>query len=324
MTTYTNRQWDTLKAHAAQLGTSDGTLAGEDFPLPDEDTADRLLAVLDDEGVTDEEITESLPAEPLSGQFNGRSPQWLYRTLGVEADSDDDEELVRAYEDAYCGASAMVILRRVKLMADPVVRNSPHGYHRIRVVLTHTSNPYLAPHLPLAGELEVFEMNLRGHVINSKAVFRVANPDGTLSAPAEVRDIAYTYLSSSARYSQVHPSSGHDHTLHAARTYAWARQDATGDPADRDTDRADVFARKFAEKWQAYRDEKTGHMTNLRDAYDNWLRDGTIFLDRECASCGRTLTEASRAKQPAEQLAADPAARRCERCHASENPQEET
>lgn len=68
------------------------------------------------------------------------------------------------------------------------------AYFKLRVTLTGTSNEYLAPRLPLKGELEVFETSLLGGII--KAVFR---EDGGSGGPAEVRDIEFTYSEANHR-----------------------------------------------------------------------------------------------------------------------------
>ncbi len=60
---------------------------------------------------------------------------------------------------------------------------------RLNVTLTGGENPYLA--LPLGGELEILEVSLDGRVLY--AVFRVLRPDGTLSAPVQVRAPEFSY-----------------------------------------------------------------------------------------------------------------------------------
>lgn len=302
---------DSPAERAQRIGIGHGVIAGQDYPL-DDDTARSLLGP----------DPSNLPE--LSELIHLLRPDLtqLHTTLGA---APDDDGPLKIYFDALLNAAHMVILRRAKQRVDPHTINSPHGYHRIRVVLTHTSNPYLAPRLPLAGELEVFEMNTVGHVMNNKVVFREAKPDGTLGTPVSVSDIAYTYLSPTTRYNQVHPSPDHSHILREARTYAWARQDATGNPDDRDSDRADQFARLYADRWQAYRNQQTGSGTNLRAAYTNWLRDGTLYGRHECAACGGLLDYDSRPdpRQDPSMLAADPAARRCRHCLDRDHTQPE-
>lgn len=67
---------------------------------------------------------------------------------------------------------------------------------KINVTLTATSNTYLAPELPLVGELEIFETGTNGSIVT--AAFRCEHLDGTLSAPVRVTDIEFTYGSTPA------------------------------------------------------------------------------------------------------------------------------
>jgi hypothetical protein len=98
------------------------------------------------------------------------------------------------------------------------------GHHyKIRVVLTATSNAFLADRLPLAGELEVFEMTTDGRITPGKAVFRIANPDGTLSAPVHVDDIEFTY--------SVHPERDRPTPALITNHFWVARHDAWGQQA---------------------------------------------------------------------------------------------
>lgn len=178
---------------ARALGTADGTTAGEAFEIRDAEHAAGLIAVIDSDDC-DPELVD-LPHSPLSGEWaDGRSPAWLYRTLGVEADYDsDDAELCRAYEQGFEDAVFRVVLRRARPIADPAMLNRNHTYHKLNVTLHDTSNPYLKPRLPLRGELEVYEMTVTSDISPGGAVFRALGEDGRLGAPAEVRDIVFTY-----------------------------------------------------------------------------------------------------------------------------------
>lgn len=65
--------------------------------------------------------------------------------------------------------------------------------NRLNVVLTGTDNPYLADRLPLAGEIELFEIGTSGTIISG--VFRIRGEDGRLGAPVQIAnpDFAYTH-----------------------------------------------------------------------------------------------------------------------------------
>lgn len=197
-----DEKWDATKDHARSLGTADGTDAAEAYEITGETHARALLDVLDTgyaDADTADDVNASIPHDPLAGVHDHRTPRWLYSRLHVDHSYDTpDAALCTAYEDAYRDAVARVLVRRARLVADPGWRNAPYGYHKIRVTLTATSNTYLADRLPLTGELEVFEMNLVGHVQPGGAVFREELEDGRLAAPVEVRDIAYTYTSPGA------------------------------------------------------------------------------------------------------------------------------
>jgi hypothetical protein len=201
--------------------------------------------------------------------------------------------------------------------------NSMLGHHyKVRVVLTATSNAFLADRLPLAGELEVLEMTTDGRITPGKAVFRVANPDGTLSVPVHVEDIEFTY---SAHRERDRPTSAFV-TNHrwVAMHYVWGQQDATaaatGNTSHRDSGLADEFGRKYTAGWQLYIDDQIPRMTSLSSAYENFLRDRTIWPETECAACGRWMQPADydtdRAVRGADAVTDSPAGRRCQRCHS--------
>lgn len=63
--------------------------------------------------------------------------------------------------------------------------------NKLNVILTETDNPYLKPRLPLAGEIELFELGLHSAIIS--AVFRVRDEDGRLGAPVEIDNPTFTY-----------------------------------------------------------------------------------------------------------------------------------
>lgn len=69
------------------------------------------------------------------------------------------------------------------------------GWNRpLRVTLTATSNPYLAPELPLVGLLEVLEMGTDGFAQPRKVRFQKLNADGTTNgAPVMADDAEFTY-----------------------------------------------------------------------------------------------------------------------------------
>jgi hypothetical protein len=68
--------------------------------------------------------------------------------------------------------------------------------NRLNVTLTGTTNPYLAPRLPLDGEIELFEIGLHSALI--AAVFRIREADGRLGAPVEIANPEFTYRHSEA------------------------------------------------------------------------------------------------------------------------------
>lgn len=63
--------------------------------------------------------------------------------------------------------------------------------NKLNVILTDTDNTYLQPRLPLAGEIELFELGLHSAIIT--AVFRIREDDGRLSAPVEISNPTFTY-----------------------------------------------------------------------------------------------------------------------------------
>lgn len=195
-------------------------------------------------------------------------------------------------------------------------------HYKIRVVLTATSNAFLADRLPLAGELDVLEMTTDGRITPGKAVFRIANPDGTLSAPVHVDDIEFTYITQPER-DRPTPALLTNHRW-VAMHYAWGQQDATAtataNTSHRDSALADEFGRKYAAGWQLYIDEQIPSMTNLRSAYENFLRDRTIWRATECGACGRWMLPADQdtdqAVRGSTAVTDNPAGRRCQRCHS--------
>ncbi len=76
-----------------------------------------------------------------------------------------------------------------------------------------------------------------------------------------------------------------------AEGYAWGRQDAAHDalpPEDfegriaaTDTEKSAEFAQAFAQHRRAFREERIGMATNLRSAYEKWLRGDTLPTTRE-------------------------------------------
>lgn len=101
--------------------------------------------------------------------------------------------------------------------------------------------------------------------------------------------------------------------LAVGRAYAWGRQDQ--DPNGAHSAQADAFARAYAANWQAHHEEWAIGVP-LVSAWANFLRDGTVHREHECARCGLTLAPTTRADQDPATLAELPAARRCARCAA--------
>lgn len=60
---------------------------------------------------------------------------------------------------------------------------------RFKVTMLASDNTYLT--YPVDGEIELLELGTNGSIIH--AVFRRSNPDGTPSAPVEVRRPHFTY-----------------------------------------------------------------------------------------------------------------------------------
>lgn len=200
---FSDEVWQALTGLARAYGREHGHGDGHEYPIETKERARRLLVVLVD-GEDDERVTGDLPGGPLSGeQAGGMTPGALYARLGLGAQDDtDDAELCRVYEEGYDEAmTAAVVARSLVMLGFPApvstaqAQPSHHrsGYHRTRVTLLATSNPYLAPRLPLAGEVEVFETSTHGHPLPGKVVFRELLAGGRLGAPAHVDDIAYVY-----------------------------------------------------------------------------------------------------------------------------------
>ncbi|MEH0110510.1 hypothetical protein V6N00_12440 [Tersicoccus sp. MR15.9] len=62
------------------------------------------------------------------------------------------------------------------------------------VTLTATSNPYLAPRLPLRGLLSVHEMRTSGYAQPRKMTFQTVDADGNLvGSRVAVDDAEFTY-----------------------------------------------------------------------------------------------------------------------------------
>lgn len=75
--------------------------------------------------------------------------------------------------------------------------------NRLNVTLTGTTNPYLAPRLPLDGELELFEIGLHSALIS--AVFRIRDANGNLGAPVTVAEPEFTYQHAHAQRASIKP-----------------------------------------------------------------------------------------------------------------------
>lgn len=105
----------------------------------------------------------------------------------------------------------------------------------------------------------------------------------------------------------------------AANVYAWGRQDSLG---QHDTTAAFAFAHTFRAAWAGYLSEEVEvpRGPNLRDAYANWLRDGTVWAATECGRCGRFMHERNQVEVPSADLAAHPGLRRCLRCGPADKP----
>lgn len=187
-----------LIAHAHQIGTGHGTTDGEDFEL-DVDRATGIHAVFSDpRAFVDfrhehhtELIAAARAAQP-TGEIDAHDAA-VFQPLGITTDHPAAPDVRLAYDQGYNDAKCRIIRRRAALMVQPPSPSAPYNYFRLRVVLTATSNPYLAPRLPLAGELEVFETSVNHVILPSAATFREARPDGTLGSPAQVRDIEFVY-----------------------------------------------------------------------------------------------------------------------------------
>lgn len=61
---------------------------------------------------------------------------------------------------------------------------------KIRATLTGTNNEYLAPNLPIVGEIEILETDVMGRIVH--ASFQVEYVDGTLAAPVQVGRCQFT------------------------------------------------------------------------------------------------------------------------------------
>jgi hypothetical protein len=99
-------------------GYSDGHAAATWFEIPDEETARRILAGID-EG--DPEILDAFPAPRLGGEF-ADDPTWS-DVLGEESCEDSDDgrpELLGVYEYAFACASEREIVRSCRFMLDLV------------------------------------------------------------------------------------------------------------------------------------------------------------------------------------------------------------
>lgn len=173
-------------ARARDLGTDHGTQAAEQVVITGIEHARMLLNLTDNGDET--QMAEYLPDVP--GHQRDRAS--VHTELGVPDDGKAGG-IYTAYVRAFDDALVLTLGRRARLAITPSPRLVHQGYHKVRITLTATSNPTLADRLPVDGELEVFEMNSDGHVQPHSTVFRAAEPDGTLAAPVEVRDIAYTY-----------------------------------------------------------------------------------------------------------------------------------
>lgn len=192
------RSDDTLIAHAHQIGTGHGTTDGENFEL-DHDRATGIQAVFSDTRAFVDfrhehhtALTEAARAAQPTGEIDPHDAA-VFQPLGITADHPAAADVRLAYDQGYNDAKCRVIQRRAALMVRPPSPSAPHGYFKLRVVLTATSNPFLAPRLPLAGELEVFETSVDNVILPNATIFRAARPDGTLGGPAQVRDIAFVY-----------------------------------------------------------------------------------------------------------------------------------
>jgi hypothetical protein len=312
------RSDEELLAHAEHLGTTHGTLDGHHFEIDDRTHADNLLRMFDHLAVCvdfRDQLRTRLGAQypQHDGGADAAYATMLYPPLGITVDHPQAGDSCRHYERGYNEAICQVIRHRAALMVDPPRASAPHGYHKIRVVLTATSNPFLAPRLPLAGELEVYETSITHHVMPNAAVFREARPGGALGGPASVTDIAYVY----DQRSVVAPTSfdiDRETVLSNARYYAWGRDDESGQPAHlRNTEE---FVGIYISTWQALREGTiAGERDRLRlsTAYENWRRDGTLFGIEECSRCGRWLTDTDRAALP-DIAAQDARRRRCSDC----------
>lgn len=316
---YLPRTLDELKAHAHQIGTGHGTTDGEEYTL-DPAGASRILDWLNDPNAYvdfRERRHIALAAATLSVQASGGGIDAyevpVYRPLGITADHPGATDVRLAYDQGYNDAMRRIIRRRAAQLTHPPSPSAPHGYHKIRVVLIATSNPHIAPRLPLAGELEVFETTVNHFVTPGRAIFREANADGSLCAPAEVRDIAYVYDNRTFQ----DPVTRLDSTYHSVRRdaslYAAGRRDqADGDPLSQSVE---LFAGLYVNTWHGMSVGSipgNPEVLTLRDAYENWLRDGTLFGPDQCVRCGLLLTLESRAAYTGDQAPL----RRCQVCSA--------
>lgn len=280
------RSRDELLAHARQIGTGHGVADGEEFELDAERAAGIITVFSDPKVFVDfrdqhrRELTAAATAAHPAGEGDPYDAA-VFQPLGITPDHPDAADVRLAYDQSYNDAMCQVVRRRAALMTDPPSASAPHGYHKIRVVLTATSNPYLAGRLPLAGELEVFETTVDHFVMPNGAVFRVAKPDGTLGAPVEVRDIAYLYDNRVTQPATIRPDAEYEQVFTIALHYAWGRSDQAGDALTR---RPATFVGTFAATWVAIRDGRIPGdpaALQLRAAYDNWLRNGTLFSPAE-------------------------------------------
>jgi len=71
-----------------------------------------------------------------------------------------------------------------------------NGWHRpLTVILTHTTNTYLRPHLPVRGLLMVHEMSTNNFAQPRQVTFqRLARDGKPLGGPVHVDDAAFSYI----------------------------------------------------------------------------------------------------------------------------------
>ena len=107
---------DQLEREAADAGRVDGTAAASWLEISWESSARRLLQLIED---GDPVLDEYRPAAPLSGEWaDGKSVRdFLEFDLdldSVSVSSEEESELVTAYEDAYFGAWQDEVERRAR------------------------------------------------------------------------------------------------------------------------------------------------------------------------------------------------------------------